>query len=210
MDLDDDAWDLLHHLRLRGLVEGLDGPLSEHLEAAGLVLRRRNFLALSPEGRELNAGWARCPAGSETEAAARRAYDLFGPLNTELIRLCSHWQVRPGGVPNDHSDPRYDWNVIDRLRGLDERAAPLVRRLGNTVTRFGGYRPGLRAALQRLDEGEHEWFTSPRLDSYHTVWMRLHEDLLLALGIAREDEAAAAAEATANAESAANGTNEAS
>ena len=44
---------------------------------------------------------------------------------------------------------------------------------------------GYRARLRRppaSNEGDHEWLTSPRIDSYHTVWMQLHEDLLLALG----------------------------
>jgi hypothetical protein len=43
----------------------------------------------------------------------------------------------------------------------------------------------LRAALDRADAGEREWVTSPRCDSYHTVWMQLHEDVLLALGLER-------------------------
>jgi hypothetical protein len=39
-----------------------------------------------------------------------------------------------------------------------------------------------------MAEGETEWLTSPRVDSYHTVWMQLHEDLLLALGRDRASE----------------------
>jgi hypothetical protein len=56
------------------------------------------------------------------------------------------------------------------------------------VPRFEGYRPRLRDARERVNEGEHEWLTSPRIDSYHTVWMQLHEDLLLALGLDRASE----------------------
>jgi hypothetical protein len=78
--------------------------------------------------------------------------------------------------------------VIDRLQQLHERAAPLVRRVARSVPRFEPYPPRLRAAIVRVDEGDHDWFTSPRIDSYHTVWMQLHEDLLLALGRRREDE----------------------
>ena len=46
-------------------------------------------------------------------------------------------------------------------------------------------------ALKHVENGEHDWLVSPRIDSVHTVWMQLHEDLLLALGIARGDEAGA-------------------
>jgi pyruvate,orthophosphate dikinase len=121
----------------------------------------------------------------------QRAYERFLVLNTEFLRLCHDWQVRPGDVPNDHADPRYDWGVLDRLRAFDERAAVVVRRIGRDVTRFEPYPRRLRVALERVDAGEHEWFTSPRIDSYHTVWMHVHEDLLLALGRDRADEPSA-------------------
>ncbi len=118
----------------------------------------------------------------------QRAYERFLPLNRELLRVCSDWQVRPGGVPNDHRDLRYDWSVVDRLRAIDDRSAPAINRLARVHTRFGSYRPRLRAALTFVDEGAFEWITSPRCDSYHTVWMQLHEDLLLALGVPRSSE----------------------
>jgi hypothetical protein len=38
-------------------------------------------------------------------------------------------------------------------------------------------------------EGQPEWFTKPVIDSYHTVWFELHEDLLCTLGIERASEA---------------------
>jgi hypothetical protein len=40
----------------------------------------------------------------------------------------------------------------------------------------------------RVSEGERDWLTSPRVDSYHTVWMELHEELLAALGLERGSE----------------------
>ena len=60
-------------------------------------------------------------------------YESFGPLNREVLRVCTDWQVRPGGAPNDHVDAAYDWSVIDRLTAVDERAGPLLRRLGGSV-----------------------------------------------------------------------------
>ena len=113
-------------------------------------------------------------------------YESFGPLNREVLRVCTDWQVRPGGAPNDHVDAAYDWSVIDRLTAVDERAGPLLRRLGRSVPHFAPYRERLRTAQRRVVDGERDWFTSPRVDSYHTVWMELHEDLLAALGLERE------------------------
>lgn len=179
---------LLIRLRLRGMLPDTDPALSERIVAAGHARRRGDRLVLTPEGRGVADSLARYPAGSEAEGRCRRAYEGFLPLNAELLRLGHDWQVRGGGVPNDHSDRAYDWGVIDRLARLHERAGPVIGGLGRHLDRFAGYRPALRDALGRLKAGEHDWFTSPRVDSYHTVWMLLHEDLLLALGIERSSE----------------------
>jgi pyruvate,orthophosphate dikinase len=172
-------------------VEGENAHLVVLLEQ-GWVAESAKGVRVTVEGRTLHAELARLRPASEEEAAVRRAYERFLPLNRELIRICNDWQVRPGNVPNDHTDARYDWAIVDRLQALDDRAAPIVMRLGTAAPRFAVYRPRLRTALQRLDEGAPEWLTSPRIDSYHTVWMQLHEDLLLAIGADRGDEPAPA------------------
>jgi hypothetical protein len=33
------------------------------------------------------------------------------------------------------------------------------------------------------------WLSRPLIDSYHTVWFELHEELILAAGLTREAEA---------------------
>jgi hypothetical protein len=155
---------------------------------AGYVVRNARGVRITPEGRVAHSELARLSVGGDDEQVARRAYERFLPLNRELLRVCSDWQIRPGGIPNDHRDARYDWAVLDRLHTLDERVAPVASRLGRTIERFDAYRPRLRAALERVDNGDTEWLNSPRFDSYHTVWMQLHEDLLLAIGGNRSSE----------------------
>lgn len=187
---------LLHEVRLRGVVEIRETEIvttriAEGLIEEGFVARSSRGIRITAVGRVTHATWARLAAGGDDEQVARRAYERFLPLNRELLQICSDWQVQPGGVPNDHRDPRYDWAVVDRLRALDERIAPVVSRLGRAVDRFATYRPRLRVALTRVDDGDTEWLTSPRIDSYHTVWMQLHEDLLLAIGADRSSEAGA-------------------
>ena len=186
-DLDDDCWLLLHDVRLRGVVDGSDTTIEVRVVEAGLAARASKGLRLTPAGRERHTEWARVQE-SETEAAMERAYQRFLTLNRELIRVCNDWQVRPGGTPNDHADATYDWAVIDRLSAIDDRVGPILRSASQQVVRFGAYRPRLRHARQRVNEGEHDWLTSPRIDSYHTIWMQLHEDLLLALGLDRASE----------------------
>jgi hypothetical protein len=128
----------------------------------------------------------RLEPGSREATECDGVYESFEPLNREVLQVCTDWQVRPGGAPNDHGDAAYDWSVIDRLVAVDERAGPLLRRLSAAAARFVPYRERLRSARRRVEDGEHEWLTSPRVDSYHTVWMELHEDLLVALGRERE------------------------
>ncbi len=43
-------------------------------------------------------------------------------------------------------------------------------------------------ALARVQAGDFDWFTTPVIDSFHTVWFELHEDLLSTLGIERSKE----------------------
>jgi hypothetical protein len=191
VELDDPAWALLHELRLRGTIGDVDDVTVDVLVTQGYAVRIRALVAITADGRERHAAWARCAPGSPTEATLHTAYERFLPLNGELLRLCHDWQVRTGNVVNDHLDAEYDWAVIDRLRALHERSSPVTRSMASAIDRFGQHRERLRAAVRKVEAGEPEWFTSPRIDSYHTVWMQLHEDLLLALGIERSSEATA-------------------
>ena len=185
---DDATFRLLHEIRLRGVVEVEQTEVVTLLVGQGYVVQSARGVRITTSGRATHTSWARLPEGGDEEQVARRAYERFLPLNRELLHVCTDWQVRPGGVPNDHRDARYDWSVLDRLHAIDERVGPITSRLGRSIERFASYRPRLRAALARVDEGETDWLNSPRFDSYHTVWMQFHEDLLLALGADRASE----------------------
>jgi len=173
---------------LRGAFEVDDGIVVATLVESDLVVQTPRGIRLTAAGRSAHAVWARVEPGGELEATVERAYRRFLTINTELLRLCSDWQVRPGGMQNDHKDPEYDWAIFDRLSSIDDRVGPLVTSVARVVDRFGSYRERLRTARRLVDDGDHDWLTSPRIDSYHTVWMQLHEDLLLALGKERASE----------------------
>src|SRR5256714_653552 len=177
--LTEEAWALLHDLRLRGFRPAKGTPAEEELTAAGLVLVRGVNLALAPAGREAHAAWARLTPGSEEEVLAKTTYERFLVFNVEFLRICTDWQLKPGNQPNDHSDAAYDFKILERLDRLDERVGPLVEALAKAVSRFGGYRARLTEALDKISE-DRAWLASPRIDSYHTGWMQLHEDLLSA------------------------------
>ena len=186
--LTEEAWALLHDLRLRGFRPAKGTPAEEELTAAGLVLVRGVNLALAPAGREAHAAWARLTPGSEEEVLAKTTYERFLVFNVEFLRICTDWQLKPGNQPNDHSDAAYDFKILERLDRLDERAGALVEALGKAVPRFADYRGRLTEALDKIS-ADRAWLASPRCDSYHTVWMQMHEDLLGAVGVNRADEA---------------------
>ena len=48
--------------------------------------------------------------------------------------------------------------------------------------------PGCPAPWPRCRAATLDWFTKPTIDSYHSVWFELHENLLATLGIERATE----------------------
>lgn len=156
--------------------------------------------AVGPSGWTLtSAGWEALEGAlaAELDAAGVRtdlteAYGRFVELNGEVLEVCTDWQVRRSGdgnapVLNDHSDPGYDEAVVDRLGRLDDLAGPLCDDLGAALGRFGAYRNRLGDARRRVESGDTGWIDRPLVDSYHTVWFELHENLLATLGLRRGD-----------------------
>jgi hypothetical protein len=124
-------------------------------------------------------------AGARTAVAG--AYEGFLVLNPELLDICAAWQMRAvNGVvtTNDHDDAAYDTRVLDRLGDLDQRADGVCAHLSAVVPRFQRYRVRLTDALARARSGALDYVTDS-MESYHSVWFQLHEDLLATLGIPR-------------------------
>jgi hypothetical protein len=184
----DARFELLHRLRLRGFETVDDEHRYDALVADGLVVVERGRARLTPEGRDEHARAARAEDGSEAATAAETAYTRFQPANERLLKVCHDWQIMRGGIPNDHSDPGYDDGVVGRLRGVHSSAEQILADLVPAIPRFTDYPPRFVDALTRLEAGGRQWFASPACDSYHTVWMQFHEDLLLATGRSRADE----------------------
>jgi hypothetical protein len=59
------------------------------------------------------------------------------------------------------------------------------------LPRLSRYSAKLQAALDNINAGDTSWLSRPIIDSYHTVWFELHEELILAAGLTREAEAKA-------------------
>ena len=176
----------------------LTGELLLDFEARGWV-RHSGFAGRS--------GWSVTDAG-RTEDERRLAAELdlagagdavralhtrFVPLNRRFGEACTTWQIRPTRTDpmafNDHTDWGWDERVLRSLTSLGRAFADVCTGLTASLRRFDGYAGRYTSALARVEAGQRRWVDSPELDSCHTVWIQLHEDLLATLGIPRGADA---------------------
>lgn len=187
------AWDpaqqALVSLVVRGMLRAPEQAPAELVER-GYALVKGPITMPTPDGTAAAGELLRIAPGSAEEGELNKLFDAFLPINRRLRDVCSAWQTRADGAPNDHSDAGYDDTVRERLDDVHSAIGPVLRRLGGIEESLKTYRPRLQEALDKFDDGEDSWLASPLKDSYHTVWMQLHQQLILMLGLTRaEDEA---------------------
>lgn len=194
------------HLVLHGLaikkharpedITGIIGmPLAQVkrlLDAAsesGRVVEADARYMLTPLARvALDYSYSRHFARIRTDDAFISAYHAFERINVQLKELITSWQTMIVGgkpIPNDHSDTAYDDRIIDRLGDFHEQAGTLLSGLEQGVPRLGYYRHHLLEALEKAEDGAIEWVSDATIESYHTLWFELHEDLLRIVGRTR-------------------------
>ncbi|MCW3012830.1 MAG: hypothetical protein JWO90_3234 [Solirubrobacterales bacterium] len=162
----------------------------EELTAAGLLRAAGERVRLTPEGKAQLGSWLDEERRGVDRAALTALYDEFEAHNTAFKQLATAWQQRDGGM-NDHADAAYDQRVLDGLAELHGRFAPLAERIAAAVPRLVAYPDRFRAAADKVAAGDATWFLRPIIDSYHTIWFELHEELIGLLGRTRQDEALA-------------------
>jgi hypothetical protein len=194
---------LLHVARVKGLapvaiLADMAGMSPDAAASALTSLQEQGHMEWK-EGRF--AGWKITPSGREAhkvvidqefsaptfpKTALGEAYEGFSSLNTAFKTLCTAWQVREGtNDMNDHADKTYDKAVIKRLEKLHVDALKAVDQLASGLARLATYGPRLSNALARVQAGEQAAFARPMADSYHDIWMELHQDLLVTLQLER-------------------------
>ncbi|HLK75878.1 MAG TPA: hypothetical protein VKU77_19795 [Streptosporangiaceae bacterium] len=177
-------------LVVRGMTRGAPDDATAALVEQGLAMVKGPITMPTPDGTAAVAALLRLEPGSQEEQDLDKLFDGFLPVNRRLRDVCSAWQTRADGTPNDHSDAAYDDTVRDRLDEVHSAIGPVLRRMAAIEPRLAGYRPRLQEALDKFDDGESAWLASPLMDSYHTVWMHLHQELILMLGLTRADDEA--------------------
>jgi pyruvate, orthophosphate dikinase len=201
------AHDLLQALLVKGYVPtdqlasalsaeaGLVGTLIAELIADGYAEIAGGAYRLTSAGRAVALqvfDTDRNRIGAEHAVAALTE---FRPLDHRMKDIVTAWQLRSDGPEpqlNDHTDASYDAQVLDLLADLHRDAAAWLAPLAKTFPRFGRYRDRLGQAVAAAQGGDRRYVSSPRVDSYHTVWFELHEDLIRLSGQRRADEEAAA------------------
>lgn len=159
--------------------------------AGGRVVEIDGKYMLTPCGQMMLAGeYSRFNDGLRANADFITAYQRFEVINKDLKQLITDWQTMEVGgkrVGNDHSNQDYDQRVIGRLGDLHERFESILNKLCAGEPRLQVYSDKLGVALEKAEHGELAWVSDAKLDSYHTVWFELHEDLLRILGHVREE-----------------------
>jgi hypothetical protein len=202
VELSDDVRARLVDLVIRGMGRGEpDAALGPAVDA-GLVLVKGPVSMPTPAATALVGSWLVLPADGPERDVVTRTFHAFLPVNRRLRDLCTAWQCRPDGSMNDHGDAGYDAAIRDRLDDVHDSLTPLLTRFATALPRTAAYPARFEAALAALDGGDPRWFAAPLIDSYHTVWMQLHQELILTLGLTRSEDEALEARLVAGAQSA--------
>ncbi len=168
--------------------------LLDGLVADGLAELAAGSFRLTTHGRSV--GKERMRADSEAWGVenASAALDAFLALDLRMKVTVTAWQMRDvdGALAfNDHSDPAYDARVLADLAALHADAAAWLRPLAGGLPRLSAYLERLERAIAAARSGDQRYVASPRVDSYHSAWFELHEELIQLAGRSRAEEVAA-------------------
>lgn len=176
-------------LRVQGIasVERASAALDVDAETGQATLQSLVAADLATERTGRLAGFALQPAGAErldklladedlrTSEALRDCYDRFTAVDPLVKQTCTRSQLESPEA------------ALDDLVRLHDRTKACLRKVVACAPRYAPYASRLDACIDRLLDGDHTAFTKPLAESYHQVWWELHQDLLLTLGLEREE-----------------------
>lgn len=176
---------------LIGLPEERVSALLEQAVATGRAVEANRAYALGPLARvALEARYPKHFSALRNDPKFGAAYQAFERVNITLKQVITDWQTMTVGgqqVVNDHSDAAHDEKIIDRLGNVHEQVEPILATLAKSLPRLSIYSRKLLKALEASEDGDREWVSDIRRESYHTVWFELHEDLLRVMGQERTE-----------------------
>jgi hypothetical protein len=153
----------------------------EQAQAEGLCTLRTGRLSgwlLTPEGREREAELSAAERASADLSPLAAGYDTeFLALNRTFKQVCTDWQL--------NSDVAA---TAEALLRVHQTIGDLLAAYAAVLPRFAAYQPRFDAALERFRGGDTRALIQPLSDSYHDIWLELHEDLLRVLDKQREED----------------------
>jgi DNA-binding MarR family transcriptional regulator len=189
-----DEYTSLHMVKVKGFASaeavagslGVDpgdvDPLLSSAVDRGHVKKREGRLSgytLTAAGRERHEELRRVAVDDGIAASLGEAYEAFLKPNHEFKQLTTDWQLRDEGADTAP--------LLAKLDQMQVKVCDIVNIAAGVEPRFGVYRTRFTSALDRLHQGDASAFARPMSDSYHDVWMELHEDLVASLGHTRTD-----------------------
>jgi pyruvate,orthophosphate dikinase len=149
---------------------------------ADLLFTQGSSLAATAAGRDRIAA-------DVAEVVARHGprfaglLDRFQRPDRELKQIVTAYQLGPDG-PDGAAIRRIHEMITGEATAIISAAAAVVPRL----ERYGAR---LDAALAQLASGDARYLAHPAVDSIHTIWFELHEELIRLAGTDRATETAA-------------------
>ena len=188
------------HVTAEALAEGLlvepahVQTLVQELVEARLAESSAGTLRLTGEGRLKALATFEADRLTLSEERCVAFLEAFPAYDGRMKEIVTAWQMRDVGddaVFNDHTDVEYDERVLKDLGALHAETIQWLAPLCGELRRFAAYQARLTRALDQAGGGDQRYVASPRVDSYHSIWFELHEDLIRLAGRRRSDEAAA-------------------
>jgi pyruvate,orthophosphate dikinase len=164
------------------------------LIADGRAERAAGSIRLTASGKDAAAELFASDSATWGLEAACAALDAFVAFDRRVKATVSAWQMRVvdgTSAVNDHTDASYDARVLADLGTLHAEAATWLHDQAVGLPRLARYVVRLDHACAAAQAGDGRYVASPRVDSYHTAWFELHEDLIRLAGRTRTEEVAA-------------------
>lgn len=189
-----DQYTVLHLLKVKGFASAESVAASLGTDAAAvesllqqavseeLVKHREGRLSgytLTPTGRARHGELRADALSDDARRSVTAAYEAFLAPNRAFKELTTAWQLRDETADSEA--------LLGRLAELDDEVGAVISTAAEGQQRFTHYRTRFTAALERLRGGDDSAFARPMSDSYHDVWMELHEDLISTLGHERTE-----------------------
>lgn len=126
---------------------------------------------LTPAGRARLLLLREGALSEQQQGGIEAAYEQFLAPNRAFKELTTRWQ----------SEKKLD-ATLDALDTIHRKVLKVLAQAAESQPRYAIYGPRLSKALERFAAGDTDALAKPLSESYHDVWMELHEDLLATLG----------------------------